>query len=179
MDRFVTFDQFASFLDTNKVRHNIDREARVVELTVNAPPLPNSIFVKWERELPVFTFVQIMIENVPADRVSDLETAIVRLNTVMEIGGFSYDYARNRLFCRFTVPVFPPDGITPAAFQQTFQLVVFNARGFVPLFQKVIAGAKGADIETIAKDYAAQIKAKSDAAPAPAPTESVELPATE
>jgi len=160
MDRFVTFEQFATYLATNNVRHNIDREARVVELTVNAPPLPTNIFVKWESKLPIFTFIQIMIENVSADRISDLEAAIVRLNTVMEIGGFSYDYLKNRVFCRFSVPVFPPDGITPDAFQKTFQLVVSNARSFMPLFHKVIAGAKGADIETLAKEYAAQLQAQ-------------------
>lgn len=165
MDRFTTFEQFVAFLDQNKVRHNVDRDARVVELTVNAPPLPGNIFVKWEPALPIFTFIQVMIENINPDRINDLEAAIVRLNTVMEIGGFSYDYSRNRLFCRFSVPVFPPDGITAAAFQQVFQLVVFNARGFTPLFQKVINGAKGADIEAIAKEYAAQIKAQGGGAP--------------
>ncbi|MGE3768853.1 MAG: hypothetical protein AB7L94_41765 [Kofleriaceae bacterium] len=167
MDRFVTFEDFASYLETNKVRHNIDREARVVELAVNAPPLPTSIFVKWERALPIFTFVQMMIDKVPVERISDLESAIVRLNTSMEIGGFSYDYQRNRLFARFSVPLFAPEGITPASFQKTFQLVVANARGFVPIFQKVIAGAKGADIEQIVKDHAAQMKAQAAAAATP------------
>jgi hypothetical protein len=163
MDRFGTFEQFASFLETNKVRCNIDKALRIVELTVNAPPLPGNIYVKWETQFPVFTFIQMMIENVPADRVSNLETAIVRLNTVAEVGGFSYDHARNRVFCRFSVPIFPQEPISAVAFDQIFKMVVFQARGFVPLFQKVIDGANGSDIEKLATEYAAQLKAQGGA----------------
>lgn len=165
MDRFVTFEDFASYLEANTVRHEIDRAAHLVILTVNAPPLPDSIFVKWEPNVSVFTFVQFMIDNVPVDRIRDLETAIVRLNTAIELGGFSYDYERNRLFCRFTVPVFPPEGITPASFQRAFQLVVFNARGYVPVFRKVIEGASRADVEAIAKEHLAQHRARAAANP--------------
>ncbi|MFN0246643.1 MAG: hypothetical protein ACKV2T_07025 [Kofleriaceae bacterium] len=163
MDRFGTFEQFASFLESNQVRCNIDRNLRIVELTVNAPPLPGSIYVKWETQFPVFTFIQIMIENIPPERVSDLETAIVRLNTVAEVGGFSYDHSRNRIFCRLSVPVFPQEPISANAFDQVFKMVVMQARGFVPIFQKVIDGAKGSDIEKITAEYAAQLKAQGGA----------------
>ena len=156
MERFANFEQFATFLQQSAVPHKIDNELRLVELVVNAPPLPGSIYVKWDKTFPIFTFIQFMIQGVPPARIQDLEAAISRLNTTMEVGGFCYDYEQNRVFCRFSVPLF--DGISAAAFQRTFEMVVKNAHGFRPLLMKVVEGAAGADIERLAREYAAQLQ---------------------
>jgi len=156
MERFANFDQFATFLQQNNIPHKLDRDLGLVELVVNAPPLPNFIYVKWDKNFPIVTFVQMMIQNVPPARIQDLEAAASRLNTLMEIGGFCYDYEQNRVFSRFTVPLF--DGISATAFQRTFELVVKNARGFLPLFQKVVDGAPGIEIERLAREHAAELQ---------------------
>lgn len=154
MQGLVDFEQFMNFLEVNKFPHSVNREQQLVEIPSKAAPLPGNLYVKWEPRLPFLQLIQFMINDVPEARIADLETAIVRINCALEIPGFGFDHRRRRLFCRLTVPVFAPEGITPTAFHRLGQACVGNAKELYPAFKAVVDGEPGAEIERIAMEKA-------------------------
>ncbi len=155
MERFTSYESFIAFCQKHQVPHRFDNAHHLVELPNTATPLPSTTVVKFDKQLPLLTFVQFMADNLPDDRIADLEAAISRLNTVLEIGGFCIDYDLKRLLARFSITLFPNEGISAVAFQRTFELVVGNARGVLPVLKKIIDGAPGKDVVQIAREHVA------------------------
>ncbi|MCB9570526.1 MAG: hypothetical protein H6709_00395 [Kofleriaceae bacterium] len=157
MTRLHSFDDFLAFLDGNQLPHKAAPAQQLVELP-STGPLPGNLFVKWERTVPFLQLIHFMLE-VPADRVADVSEALVRLNNLLEVGGFGFDHGSHRLYCRLTVPVFPADGIDAQTLHQLGTGVVRNAIELLDAFQAVVDGKPGADIEDVYKQIAAARKA--------------------
>jgi len=149
MSTVQNFEQLLQFFTENKVPNKVNTQDQIVELPSKGAPLPGNLILKWEKKIPFLQMIHFMIENVPADRVKDIETAIVILDNRLEVGGFGFDHTQNRLYNRLTVPVFPPDGINPMTINQLGHGIVRNAKEFFEAFQEVVAGKPGAQIVEI------------------------------
>jgi len=160
MEGFLDFGALVSFLESNKFPHAVNREAQLVELPSNAAPLPGNLIVKWEKKLPFFSMIQFMIENVPEDRVRDVETAITRLNCALEIPGLGFDHTTRRVFFRLVIPVLAPNGISPAAFNQLGQGCVKQAKDLYPGLNAVVGGRPGDQILSFAGEATAAARAE-------------------
>lgn len=142
-----SFAELLKYIEDAKIPYHKNADAQLIELPSNAsPPLSGNLFIKWERSVPFLQLIQFMVDDVPADRVRELETAIVRLDNQLEVGGFGFDHERRRLYCRLTVPAFPADGVTWAALDQLAAGVVRNGKEFVDAFKEVLAGKPGDQI---------------------------------
>lgn len=159
MPNVQSFDQLIQFLNDNKVPNRFSQQDQVVELPSNGAPLPGNLIIRWEKKVPFIQMVHFMIENVPADRIRDVETAVVRLDNRLEVGGFGFDHANNRLYCRLTIPAFPPDGINPMTINQLGHGIVRNAKEFLPVFQDIIGGAPGEQVIELFEAATAKRKA--------------------
>jgi hypothetical protein len=155
----LNFQQFVSFLQENSVPHSVV-DAETVEVPSKGAPLPGNLYVKWHSQIPFLQLVHFMYVDVPESRLAELETAIARLNHVLETGGFGIDHKLRRLYCRFTVPCFPPEGITPTTFNQLAHGLVRNAKEFYETFGLVISGRAGSEITDI---YTEIVKARQTA----------------
>lgn len=151
MERFTSYETFLAFCQKNKVPHRFDNENQLVELPNTATPLPPTTIIKFDKKLPLIMFVQFMAANIPENRIQDLEAAISRLNTLLEINGYCIDYEQSRLLCRFSIPIFS-EGVSAVGFQRTFEMVVVNAQRMLPVLVKVIEGAPGKDVYQILRD---------------------------
>jgi hypothetical protein len=160
------FEQLVAFLNTNQVPHTLNAELQLVELTSNAGPLPGNLVVKWEKLVPFVQVIHVMIEGVPADRVREVETALVRLDNRLEVGGFGFDHDRRNLYCRLSIPVLPPDGLNPTTLAQLGNGVIRNAMEFLQPFQEVIEGKPGDQIAAIYEAFLAKRKLELDGAEA-------------
>lgn len=138
-----SFEQLVAFFTAQNFPHQADPARQLVELPSKAAPLPGNLYVKWERTVPFLQLIHFMIDGVPAERVPEIETAALRLNNLLEVGGFGFDHETRRLYCRLTVPVFPSDGIEPMTLNQLGTGVVRNALEFHSVFQEIIDGARG------------------------------------
>src|SRR5262249_45665839 len=123
----LSFEQLLQFLVDNKVPHNRDLERQLIELPSNAAPLPGNRYLRWEKSVPFLQIIHFMIENVPVDRIRELETAIIRLDNKLEVGGFGFDHDMRKLYCRLVVPVYPHDGLNPMTLDKLTHGVVSNA----------------------------------------------------
>lgn len=147
MTAIHNYSELVKFLEDSKIPHHKNDQAQLIELPSNAsPPLTGNLYIKWERSVPFIQIVQFMVDDVPAERLRDLETAILRLDNQLEVGGFNFDYDRRRLYCRLTVPVFPPDGIQWATLNQLAAGVVRNGKEFIDAFKEVLGGKSGEHI---------------------------------
>jgi hypothetical protein len=160
------FEQLVKFLNDNKVPNKVDVERQVIEMPSKGAPLPGNLYVKWEKSVPFIQIIHFMIESVPADRVREVETAVVRLDNQLEVGGFGFDHSHNRLYVRLTVPVFPSDGLNPMTLNQLGHGVVRNCKEFLEAFQEVIGGKPGADIVSIYEAIVLKRKAATSGAQA-------------
>lgn len=150
------FEELVTFLNENKVQFRHDSAQQVIELPSQSPPLVGNLYMRWEKSVPFIQVIQFMVENVPADRVREVETAIARLNNTLEVGGFGIDHAQRRLYCRMTVPCFQPDGINPIAINQLGNGIVRNALEFLDVFQAIIGGKPGDQVVEIYKEISAK-----------------------
>jgi len=160
----TSFDQFVKFLTDNKFPHKLDAARQVVELPSKGAPLPGNLYIRWEKTVPFLQIIHFMVDGVPADRVREVEAAMARLNNKLEVGGFGFDHDNRRLYCRLTIPVFPPEGINPMTLNQLGHGVVRNAKEFLDAFQQVIDGKPG---DQIAEIYEAIAKQRRAAASGP------------
>ncbi|HKA89705.1 MAG TPA: hypothetical protein VKE22_18710 [Haliangiales bacterium] len=150
----TTFQELLAFLVDNKFPHAADPATQVIELPSKAAPLPGNLFIRWETKIPFLQIIHLMIEGVPPERIPDVETAIAILNNAVELPGFGLDHANRRLYCRFTVPAFPPEGISPATLNRLGTICVAQARDFLPAFQAVVGGQPGNQIIRLAQEAA-------------------------
>lgn len=154
-----SFDQFVKFLGDNKVPNRVDAERQIIELPSKGAPLPGNLLIKWEKQVPFLQIIHFMIENVPADRIRELETAIIRLDNRLEVGGFGFDHTSNRLYNRLTVPVIPPGGIDPMGISQLGHGVVRSAKEFLEVFQEIVGGKPGDQVFALLDAIVAKRKA--------------------
>lgn len=154
MDAFLDFAALVSFLEANKYPHAVNREAQLVELPSKAAPLPGNLLIKWEKKMPFFSLIQFMIDNVPDDRIHDVETAITRLNCNLEVPGLGFDHTTKRVYLRLVVPVIAPNGIPAGAFNQLGQGCVKQAQELYPGLKAVVDGRPGDQILTFAAELA-------------------------
>lgn len=152
MATIATFDDLVRFLTDSEIPYHADAALQVVVLPSNVAPLPGNLYVKWEKGIPFLQLLRFMIEDVSAERVRELETAIVRLDNRLEVGGFQFDHDRRRLHCRLTVPVFAPEGISSTTFIRLCDGVVANAKTYVAAFAEIVRGSPGDQIIAICED---------------------------
>lgn len=155
MDAFLDFNALVTFLEANKYPFRANKDAQLVELPSNAsPPLSGNLIIKWEKHMPFFSIIHFMIDNVPADRIADVETAITRLNCKLEVPGFGFDHSSNRLFFRLVVPVMAPLGVPAVAFNELGKGCVKEAKELYPSLKAVVDGRPGSQILEIVGEIA-------------------------
>jgi hypothetical protein len=159
MSTVQNFEQFLKFLGDNKVPNRVDAERQIIELPSKGAPLPGNLLIKWEKQVPFIQIIHMMIENVPADRIRDLETAIIRLDNRLEVGGFGFDHQSNRVYNRLTVPVIPPAGIDPLAISQLGHGVIRSGKEFLEVFQEIVGGKSGEQVFELLDAVVAKRKA--------------------
>jgi hypothetical protein len=154
MSAVHTFADLVKYLTENNIPYRADEEAQTVEVpSGQSPPLFGNTYVRWERAVPFIQIIQFMVDDVPADRVTELEAAIVRVNNTLEVGTFGFDHANRRLYSRLTVPLFP-EGLATAAVNKLCNFCVSIAVDFLDPMQAVIGGKPGAQVIELFKEKA-------------------------
>lgn len=151
MGAIRTYSDLVRVLEQGAIPHRSHPDAHMVELP-SPDELPGAVTITFSTRVPFVVVRQILFEHLAADRLPDLETAIVRINHHVEAGGFSLDHLRRRLEFRVTAPLF--DGLSPEAVSKIARGVIANAREFATTFGAVIAGRPGAEVAQIYKDVA-------------------------
>jgi hypothetical protein len=159
MPALHSFDELMGYLKLNNLVGRYDNVHQVVEVPSRAAPLPGNLILKWEKELPFLQIVHFMIEEIPRDRLGELETAIARVNNKLELAGFYIDHDTMRLYARMIVPVLPPHGIEAADLNTLGGICARSGQEFLETFQAVANGTPGAEASQFYLAWAAKRKA--------------------
>jgi hypothetical protein len=142
------------------VPHRVDIEGKVIELPCDGPPLFGNIFLRWDGEVPFVTFRQVIVEDIPPNRLPEVETAVVRLNDLLDVPGFNLSHAERQLYYKVSVPAF--EGVDPDVLGRVGAGVLNNVKEFAEAFRAVIGGRPGADV---ARLYETQVYRRRMASP--------------
>ena len=156
-----SFAELVTFLNERGIPNGANLPEQVAELPIRMPPLEDLVHVRWEKHLPYIQVICVMVRDVPAARVHQVEIACSRANSTIPLPGFGFDYTRSSIYFRHTWIV--RDGVRSSFLEQVVLAVATNAREFLIPFRRIVGeGLPGEKILDLAVEFV-----KSDVPPAP------------
>jgi hypothetical protein len=143
--RLASFEDLVGFLTKSSIPHRVDAADRAVEVTTTPPALAAPVIVRWEQSIPYIQIIQQLTNQVPDDRVRDLEAALARVNDTAMIAGYEFSYKTRVVYYRLTIPIYD-GGISSVALDDAMTAVLNNAVQLEPAIAKVIAGTPGESV---------------------------------
>jgi hypothetical protein len=152
-----SFDALVDALTNLGVAHRAVVEAREIELQVPGG-LPGPLTIRWEKSVPFVSVYQHVLDDLPAARMGELETAVTRVNHHLEVPGFGLDHDQRRLYFRSSAPAFA--GVEVDTLNRLARGVLANAKEFAASFAAIVSGRAGLEIAEIYKGYAQSREAR-------------------
>jgi hypothetical protein len=151
-----SFAELVTFLNKEGVPNGANLVEHVVEIPVENPPLKDLVHVRWEKQLPYIQLVCVMVRDVPAERIPQIEAACTRANNTIAFPGFGFDYARRAVYHRHTLLV--KEGVAVHHLQQLILSVASVARDFLVPFQRIREGEAGDRVLEMAVEFAKSVQ---------------------
>jgi hypothetical protein len=151
LERVTNFDDLLAFLGEEQAAFRHDAAAQIVQLPTSSGAADGSLFIRWERHVPLVQLVAPMIHDVPDERVHELEDAVCRVNHAVLLPGFGYDFAKRFLYFRLTLAR-DDEGIRAALLRKMLFAVVNNARDYLAPFRAIVAGEPAARIGQLVRN---------------------------
>lgn len=139
------FDDLITLFANNNIPHRVDRDSHVVEVATNLGAQQGVLYLRWDKTLPYLQLIHPMVVNVPADRIAEVEHAIVKTNNVIALPGFGYQPERSFVYFRLCVPVYPDEGVSATMLHRLISAVVSNTVDFLEAFRAVVQDGKPGD----------------------------------
>jgi len=133
----TSFAELTAFLASQSVPHVADSEKQVLRIPSKVGEPPISALVRWNATAGLVHFVQPVPVKVPRHRLTQMETALTRLNYGLEFPGFGFDYGRGLIYYQMTVPIKSRGGLSGTEVQGYFSYVVRQAREFTEVLDAV------------------------------------------
>jgi hypothetical protein len=131
-----SFAELTTMLADVKAPHRVFPDEQRVELTAE-PGLPGPLAIRWEKQHPFVQLVQPVLLDVPAERLREVEGAVLRLNHASMFPGLSFDHATSTVYDRVTAVVLV-DGVRQDLLLAYIQGLVINARQLRGLLLPVV-----------------------------------------
>jgi hypothetical protein len=160
--RLTQFSDLVEYLAENNVPHKSDPAHQVVELPVTSPPLAGMLYIRWEKKLPYVQIIHPFVANVPENRISEVETALCRANTIIPLPGLGFEYEKRFVYMRLCVPMYD-EGMLATSFQRQVIGVLQNAKDFIAAFRDIVAGSPGTEVMALAVKH--RLAAEAAASP--------------
>lgn len=139
LTKLASFQDLLVFLEQEGVPFKPELEQRKIEIPAQLDELSSSLYLLWGDD--VRPFVQCVCPlpfSVSEDRVSAIESSIVRLNHTLDIGGFGLNHANYLLYYRTTLPLRSPDNTLLAReIKILCRSTVQATAKFYPLLKKI------------------------------------------
>jgi len=132
-----SFEELTAFLTAESVPHVADKDKQFVRIPskVGEPPVP--AMIRWNANSGLVHFIQAVPVKIPRHRVTQMETAVARLNYGLEVPGFGLDYGRGLAYYQLSIPIKIRQQISGTEVQLYFSYVVRQAREFTEVLDAV------------------------------------------
>jgi hypothetical protein len=136
-----SFDDLRALLERERVKViAVDASAHAIEVDVRAPPAVGSLAILWEPELQLVQFFHPLPFAIPAERLSAVEHALLRVNDALVMPGFGIRSEHGVVYYRLVVPRREDGSIDAADVQRAVMTVMTTLRDFWRPIQRVIQG---------------------------------------
>lgn len=135
----ASFEDLVAFLNEEGVPHISDPEHQRVEIASQIGELSGALMLLWgDDSNALIQCVHPLPFTVPEDRIPMIESAIARLNHVLDIAGFGFNHANHILYYRVTLPRrLPSKTVSPEDVRTLCRSTVKMAAQFYPKLKQV------------------------------------------
>lgn len=145
------YDELLAYLRTQGSAFTEVRAHHAVELPTYAPPVEGTLVILWSPDPQLVQLIHPLPFAVPPERVSAVEGALLRLNHVLALPGFGYNYATAHVYFRLVLPRQPSGQIAEEDIGRAASTVMTTLRNYwVPLRSIILDGAAPETILTAA-----------------------------
>jgi hypothetical protein len=138
-DLLTSFQSLLDLLSREGVTHKSDLERQRIEIPAQSGALEGILVIFWGKDVPLIQCIYPFPFIVPEDRISVVESSIVRLNHYLDMAGFGFNHNKQLLYYRLTLPLrMPENTILKEEFQTLCRSTVNTATRFHTQFEKII-----------------------------------------
>ena len=142
-----SFEDLTSLLKKDSVNHKIKPESNMVMIPVEKGPIDSVLLISWDQNKRVASFIQPMTLEVPQEKLSELEAAIVRMNHALPVPGLGFNHGENAAYFRIALPFQALGGLAPASVRGAFTRTLAEAAHLQRTLEGIVNGeTKAGDI---------------------------------
>jgi hypothetical protein len=138
------FQDLCDYLHEEDVAHTADVDAHAVEITTRVGALLGTMVVRWEWHRQLVQIIQVVLVDIPAERVPAVEHALAVLNHAAPIAGFALDPERRFVYFRITMQRDERDLVTVPQLNRALRAAVSSATEALPLLLPIAAPSAAA-----------------------------------
>lgn len=144
-----SYQDILNLLARDGILHQADPPDLSVRIPTARGAVEGLMLLRWQERDGVMQLIHPLPLRARADRLSEVEGAILRLNHALALPGFGLDHGSGQLYYRATLPVVP-DGVTDRTVQSVFRAVVRSVYDLLPALRRVVE--EGASAEGVVAD---------------------------
>src|SRR5262245_35251552 len=134
----TNYQELVELLRKDGVAHRPDAAAQAVQIPVEVGGKDGLLVIRWQTQDHVIQFIQTMLDQIPADRLPAMESAIARLNHGLAIPGFDLNHEHGLVCFRLYLTLIPRGHVQPEEVRAMFTLTLRNAAMFLPTLQRIV-----------------------------------------
>ena len=135
-----SFEQLVALLKKDSVNHKVKPESNMVMIPVEKGPIDGVLLISWDQNKRVASFIQPMTIEVPKETLSELETAIVRMNHALPVPGLGFNHGENAAYFRIALPFQAPGGLPPVSIRGAFTRTLAEAAHLQRTLEGIVNG---------------------------------------
>jgi hypothetical protein len=155
----ASFEDLVAFLESQSIPHRVVPEEQKVVIPTRAKDIESELAILWGHEHSMVQCVHPLPFKVSEERISEIESAIARINHALMLPGFGLDHKNSYVYYRLNIPL-RDHGASVTELEELFKTCVTTSSNFYSLLSEVNTGEVDAN-EVI--EFAALIyKTKAD-----------------
>ena len=134
------FDGLVALLNRDSVTHQTENDDQYVLIPTEKGGIDSVCIIRWAAQDGFVHFVHRIPVKLPADRVADVETAMMRLNHSIPIPGLGINHESLGMYFRMTVPFNPRGGLSDQEIRAYFSHTLSQSERWRALLTAVVDG---------------------------------------
>jgi len=137
VDRITTYEELLALLQRDEVLHQPELRTKTVTIPTKRGELDGVMVLKWQDQDGVMQLIQTLPFEVPEDRVTELESALCRINHELALPGFGFNHEHRAAYYRMAAPTQPGGGLDAAEIRMYFEAVLRLSADFYKALKRV------------------------------------------
>ena len=140
----ASFDDLIALFQRDEVPHRVTKPSQV-ELPTKIKDLQSQLVIVWEPNAAILQCIHPLPFRVPEERVTAIESAIVRINHALMLPGFGLNHEVSLIYYRLCVPRREDGQMSVRELQRACQTAISTAADFYIPLQRVALENQPAD----------------------------------